>query len=256
MGALHHGHLKLVESIKAQCDFVCLWIFVNPTQFNDSKDYETYPRDLEQDFRLAESAGVDLVFAPQVESIYPGGIDAYDSGRAARVIAGGRSHSLEGERRPGHFDGVTHVCTVFFNILEPDVVAFGEKDYQQLKVVTQLVEDLAFPIEILSVPIVRDSNGLAFSSRNALLSNPKRALVLYDSMVEAKNLITQGETSVELLTKGIERYFKSVDYRSDYIAFVEAESLSPVSRIEGSVHLLLAVYADNNVRLIDNMRLI
>ena len=188
MGALHEGHLHLVDVAKQHADLVVMSIFVNPTQFNSSQDLTNYPRQLEADIEAASKAGVDILFAPNEEEIYSSRDLTYCS-----VKAGSRSLGLCGAKRPGHFDGVVTVVSILFNIINPDIAVFGEKDYQQLKVLEQLVMDLKFNIEIIPAKLIRDKNGLALSSRNALLSAKQitQALSISKSLKLAQDLVTK-----------------------------------------------------------------
>src|SRR6185503_20014057 len=188
MGALHEGHLSLVRLARALSDRVVASVFVNPTQFGPHEDLARYPRTPELDALLLASAGCDLLFLPAVETIYP-------PGHATFVEPGGAALGLEGERRPGHFRGVATVVTQLFHLVRPDVAVFGEKDAQQLAVVQQLVRDLHLPVEIVAGPTVRESDGLAMSSRNAYLSTEERraATVLHRALRDAEALIAGGE---------------------------------------------------------------
>lgn len=255
MGALHVGHQSLVEAISPQCDFLCLWVFVNPTQFNDRIDYERYPRRLQEDKEFAKTLGVDLLFAPSEEEIYPAGIQNYDSSQSVRVRSGERADGYEGERRPGHFDGVVHVCASFFNILQPDIVVFGEKDYQQVQVIEQLLADLHFPISLLRVPIARETSGLAYSSRNLLLDDPLAASCIYQAMLSVKENVSKGRRDSKELCEEACQNIEARGYRIDYFDIVDAETLKPLEEVNVPAQLLVAVFAENNVRLIDNLRL-
>jgi pantoate--beta-alanine ligase len=171
MGALHEGHLSLIQTAREACEVVVVSLFVNPTQFGQEEDLERYPRDEARDRALAEEAGVDLLFVPAVEEVYPEGFDTWvDPGKIGTY--------LEGAARPGHFRGVATICTKLFQIIAPDAAFFGRKDAQQVAVVKQLVRDLAMPVEIVACPTVRDADGLAFSSRNQLLSSEERTTAL------------------------------------------------------------------------------
>ncbi|MCB0322230.1 MAG: pantoate--beta-alanine ligase [Bdellovibrionales bacterium] len=253
MGALHEGHVALARALRQHCDFLAMWIFVNPTQFNDPVDYERYPRTLQRDCKVAGEAGVELIFAPEVEEIYPAGLDAYRPGLSVRVRAGDRSLRYEGEHRPGHFDGVIHVCTVMFNILQPDVVAFGEKDFQQVSVIRQLLVDLSLPIELITVPIVRGEGGLALSSRNKLLHDEGPATAIWHSLQHACARAEGGETSVQTLATEVSQRLLAAGLRPEYVAIVDPDTLQPLERLAGEARLLVAAFADNNVRLIDNI---
>ena len=255
MGALHQGHLSLVQRIKPHCDFVVMWLFLNPTQFNSAEDYEKYPRVLDKDCKLAASEGVDLVFAPAVEEIYPGGLEAYKQSKCCRVFAGNRSWGLCGAKRAGHFDGVVHIVSILFNILQPDVAVFGEKDYQQLKVLQQLVEDLHYEVQILAAPLIRDESGLALSSRNELLgSKAQSAAIIYQAMCKAQELLKRGERNTSALVNEVRGKIEQAGLKVDYVEICDPVSLKPLESILTEAQLLVAAFA-GNVRLIDNTRL-
>ena len=192
MGALHEGHLSLVELARERADYAVMTIFVNPIQFNNSEDLAKYPRTFQTDLAKAKAAGVNLLFAPDESEIYPEGI------AGTRVLAGECSLGLCGATRPGHFDGVVTVVSILFNLVNPDIAVFGEKDFQQLRVIQQLVRDLHFGVEIISGPIVRDEDGLAMSSRNLRLSPEERYAALYipRSLQKASELVAGGERDV------------------------------------------------------------
>ena len=190
MGALHEGHLSLVRAARAQCDVVAVSIFVNPTQFGPAEDLSKYPRQFERDCRLLEQEGVDILFAPSIEEMYPQGAISW-------VVVEGLSEKLDGRSRPGHFRGVTTVVAKLFHVIEPDAAYFGQKDAAQLAVIRRMVRDLDFPVEIVACPIVREADGLAMSSRNAYLNREERqrALVLQRSLQEARRQFEPGKDS-------------------------------------------------------------
>ncbi|HEX2640512.1 MAG TPA: pantoate--beta-alanine ligase, partial [Pyrinomonadaceae bacterium] len=196
MGALHEGHLALVREARQRCDIVIVSIFVNPTQFNDKKDLENYPRDLTADAAMLAGYGVDYVFAPELSEIYPEGFSTY-------VVVEGVTETLEGASRPGHFRGVATVVTILFNTLRPDNAFFGQKDAQQVAVVKRLTRDLGFETEIVVVPTVREESGLALSSRNTLLTDEERqkAAVIYRALREAKASFKRGERNASTLSE-------------------------------------------------------
>lgn len=256
MGALHQGHLSLVEVLKPHCDYVVMWVFLNPVQFNSKADYERYPTDLERDVELARDAGVDLVFAPELEEIYPRGLDAYYEQKSCRVFAGDCSEGLCGAGRPGHFDGVAHVVCLFFNILRPDVAVFGEKDYQQVRVVQQLVDDLHMGVELITAPILREESGLALSSRNQLLTEKREAsLSISRALIKARDAVASGETSVEKLHNLLSSEMRAAGLEIEYIELRHTETLEPLDVLSDQAQLLVAAFA-GEVRLIDNMRLL
>ncbi|MCX8060123.1 MAG: pantoate--beta-alanine ligase [Aquificaceae bacterium] len=250
MGYLHDGHRRLIKSSKAHNDITVVSIYVNPLQFAEGEDYERYPRDLERDISLCEEELVDVVFAPSDEEMYP-------ERPLLRISIEGLTEVLEGQFRPGHFSGVCTVVLKLFNIVNPDRAYFGEKDYQQLKVVERLVKDLSIPTEIVAVPTVRDEEGLALSSRNLYLSPEERrsALSLYRSFLLAETLIKNGNTEASLLKKAIEDFIlKHPKVRKvDYVEITDPE-LRPVQQVKEGDRILLAVWV-GNTRLIDNWRI-
>lgn len=255
MGALHDGHLSLVELARSQGEYCVMSIFVNPTQFNSPDDLLKYPRMLEVDQQKAAARGVDLIFAPAVEEIY-----AISGGLVhslCSVRAGSKSQLLEGPFRPGHFDGVVTVVAKLFNIVQPDIVVFGAKDFQQVQVIKQMVEDLCFPIEIAVGPTVREIDGLAMSSRNLLLGAEQRfrALLIPRALEKARELVVKGERNVNYLKTMVrDNLEKSQALRVDYVEIVDPEQFVPVENIAHDVQMLIAAHVDD-IRLIDNMRL-
>jgi len=251
MGALHQGHLSLIRKAREECDRVVVSIFVNPTQFGPGEDFDRYPRDLESDVRLCEREGVDVVFAPSVEEMYPENFSTWVE------VKGNLTETLEGAHRPGHFRGVTTVLTKLFNIVIPDCSYFGEKDYQQALVVKKLVDDLNIPVEIVLAPTIREIDGLACSSRNRYLSKEERraARVLYQSLLRAKTEIQDGEDNPSCIISSMEDLILEEPLaKIDYIAIVDPVSLKPVKRIRGEVLVAVAVKI-GKTRLIDNMRI-
>jgi pantoate--beta-alanine ligase len=252
MGALHEGHLTLVRRARAECGFVVVSIFVNPTQFAPGTDFERYPRDLERDAAKAATAGADLVFAPAVEEIYPPGDSTFVE------VTGQLVDCLCGPHRPGHFRGVTTVCARLFNIVAPDRAYFGEKDYQQLLVIKRMVRDLHFPLAILPVPTVREPDGLAMSSRNAYLSAEERkaAAVLSRGLFAARDQFASGERDAAALVAAAKRVIAPEPrVKLQYLELRDAETLAEIKRVEGRAVLALAAYV-GQARLIDNMVLV
>jgi pantoate--beta-alanine ligase len=248
MGALHDGHLSLVRLAKNKCDVVAASIFVNPTQFGPTEDLAKYPRQLERDQELLEREGVDILFAPPIEEMYPGGSVTW-------VVVEGLSDKLDGRSRPGHFRGVTTVVAKLFHIIEPQAAYFGQKDAAQLAVIRRMVRDFRFPIEIVAGPIIRESDGLAMSSRNAYLSQEERAraLVLYRSLRSVQGHFESGERSASKLISAAQQVFISEPFvKLDYIEIVNPDSLDSIDTISGEALVAVAVYV-GNTRLIDNV---
>lgn len=250
MGYLHEGHLALINEAKKACDVVVVTIFVNPLQFGPAEDFERYPRDLDRDAALCRGAGVDLVFAPPVEEMYPRPACAF-------VEVQKLTDGLCGASRPGHFRGVATVVTKLFNTVQPDRAFFGQKDAQQVAVIKRMAEDLNLNLEIVTVPTVREPDGLAISSRNAYLSSEERraATVLYRSLRLAEDLIRSGEREAGAI---IERMRAMIGReplaRIDYVSIVDGETLGPLSALSGRFLIALAVFI-GRTRLIDNFYL-
>ena len=248
MGALHEGHLSLVRAAKAQCDSVAVSIFVNPTQFGPSEDLARYPRPFERDRGLLEKEGVDILFAPSAEEMYP-------RGEVTWVTVEGLSEKLDGRSRPGHFRGVTTVVAKLFNILEPDVAFFGQKDAAQAAVIRRMVRDLNFPVEIAVCPIVREPDGLALSSRNTYL-NPderRRALVLHRSLEQVALSFRSGEKSAtRLIATAKDVFADEPQVHLDYFEIVDPDTLDPVEQVSESTLVAVAAYV-GSTRLIDNI---
>jgi len=250
MGYLHEGHLSLVRRARAENDRVAVSIFVNPTQFGPHEDYARYPRDLERDLRLLEPLGVDLVFVPSVEEMYPPGFQTW-------VIVEEVSRPLEGASRPGHFRGVATVVAKLFNILQPDRAYFGQKDAQQTVVIRRMVQDLNIPVEIVICPTVREPDGLAMSSRNTYLNPEERraATVLFRALQAAKARYEAGERDAERLREAMREVIRAEPLaRIDYVSVAHPETPRELEQVEGPALLSLAVYI-GTTRLIDNIML-
>jgi len=247
MGFLHQGHLSLLEEGRKRGDLLVLSIFVNPTQFGQGEDFDDYPRDLQQDSELAKKAGVDIIFAPEAADMYP-------SGYATYVDVEGITESLCGASRPGHFRGVCTVVSKLFNIIQPHVALFGNKDFQQLAVIKRMTLDMNLPVEILGMPIFREADGLAMSSRNVYLNPDQRrqALVLSQSLLQAKQFVSSGKIdSAEIILELQKNIKKQPDARIDYIQICHQLTLQDQTHIDADSVLLLAVYF-GKTRLIDN----
>jgi pantoate--beta-alanine ligase len=247
MGALHEGHLSLIARARGQCDRVVVSLFVNPSQFNERSDLESYPRSERRDAVLAGEAGADVLFLPSVEEVYPPGF-------ATAVEVFGLTDRLEGESRgSGHFRGVTTVVTKLLCMALPDVAYFGQKDAQQLLVIRRLVKDLNLPVRIEACPTVREPDGLAMSSRNALLSPAERARAraLPAALEAASELAGGGERSARPLIEAAAAELTRSELDAEYLALVDPETLEPLQTLDGPALLALAVRV-GEVRLIDN----
>jgi pantoate--beta-alanine ligase len=248
MGALHQGHLSLVRAAKAQCELVAVSLFVNPIQFGPTEDLGKYPRDFDRDRRLLEKEGVDFLFAPSVEEMYPGEPVTY-------VVVEGLGGKLCGRSRPGHFRGVTTVVSKLFNIVEPDRAFFGQKDAAQAAIIRRMVRDMNCPVEIVVCPIVREADGLAMSSRNAYLDAQQRqsALALYRSLTRVQQLVDQGEHDAATLVRaGKQVLAQEPPVRLDYLEIVDSETLDPVANASPGALVAVAAFV-GKTRLIDNI---
>ncbi|MCC8014403.1 MAG: pantoate--beta-alanine ligase [Eubacterium sp.] len=251
MGWLHEGHLSLIKNARENNDRVAVSIFVNPMQFGPDEDFDSYPRDLERDAKLCEEAGVDLIFAPQPEEMYPNGFCSY-------VDMNGLTGGLCGKSRPIHFRGVQTVVNKLFNIVTPDNAYFGEKDAQQLAVIKRMVLDLNMNVKICGCPIIREEDGLAKSSRNSYLSPEERALapIINKAMTAGKEMILKGERDSAKVIKAISDIILSVGVtKIDYVSIVDSLTLEPVEKIERDILCACAVYMGTSARLIDNFSL-
>jgi pantoate--beta-alanine ligase len=250
MGALHDGHLALMKRARSECELVVVSIFVNPTQFGPGEDFQRYPRDIKKDTRIAQQADVDAVFTPSLEEIYP-------SGSQTLVDVPELGGLWEGEFRPGHFRGVATVCSKLFHIVRPHRVYFGQKDYQQLKVIERLVTDLHIPVKVVPVATVRDRDGLALSSRNGHLSPEHRqsALALHKGLSGARALFDSGERDAKALREEIVcAVAAEPSIILQYAGIADADTLAPLERVvDGAVALVAAKVGDT--RLIDNILL-
>ena len=250
MGYLHEGHISLVRQANKDNASVVVSVFVNPTQFSPGEDFETYPRDLEGDVELLEEEGVDAVFAPEADEMYPANF-------SSRVEVTGITQKLEGNCRPGHFRGVTTVVNKLFNIVRPDRAYFGQKDAQQAAVIKKMVADLNMNLEVITCPIVREMDGLALSSRNIYLDPRERqaSTVLYRSLMLAQNLYAQGERDAEIIRKEIVRLIKTEELaRIDYVSIADPATLDELDEITGKALVSMAVKF-GKTRLIDNVML-
>jgi pantoate--beta-alanine ligase len=250
MGYLHDGHLSLIKKSREENDVTILSILVNPAQFGENEDLEQYPRNFGRDRVLAERAGADFIFFPAPEMMYPQGYETY-------VEVGNITKGLCGRTRPVHFKGVTTVVSKLFHILRPDRAYFGRKDAQQLLVIQKMVLDLNMDVEVIGCPIIRETDGLAMSSRNVYLSGAEReqALVLHRSLQTARRLIEEGERDSAVIKNKIAAAISEADLaRIDYVEIVDTENMQPVDRICGGTLIALAVYF-GATRLIDNCML-
>jgi pantoate--beta-alanine ligase len=248
MGALHEGHLSLVREARRMCDVVVVSVFVNPTQFGPSEDYEHYPRNLTKDTALLTDYNVDYIFAPAPEEIYPKDFSTY-------VNVGGLSKLLEGETRPGHFRGVATVVAILFNTIRPDFAFFGQKDAQQSLIIKRMVRDLAFDTELVVLPTVREDSGLAISSRNLYLAPEEKesASVIHRALKQAKETFKKGERHASKLAEIVRTNIESESrVRVDYVSVVDAETLEKVDKLDDRPTLIAVAAYVGKTRLIDN----
>lgn len=248
MGALHTGHISLIEAAVKDCDFVIVSIFVNPTQFGPGEDFEKYPRPLQADLKVCQEAGVDVVFAPSSKQIYP-------TENITWVTVEKLTESLCGKSRPVHFRGVTTVCAKLFNIVAPDAAYFGQKDAQQAIVIKRMVTDLNMPLEIVICPTVREPNGLAVSSRNQYLTakQKKDAANIYKSLQACRKLIEAGTTETRQIIDEMQKILRQIPSgQIEYVSIVDAETLESLDEISGKVLAAVAVKV-GPARLIDNI---
>src|SRR4051812_44720582 len=248
MGALHAGHLSLVQTARSQCGAVVASVFVNPAQFGPNEDLSKYPRDLDRDRELLEKENVDVLFAPSAEEMYPPGAVTW-------VTVEGLGERLEGKSRPGHFRGVTTIVAKLFNIVEPDRAYFGQKDAQQAVIIRKMVHDLNMGVEVVVCPTVRESDGLALSSRNVYLSpeERKQALVLYRALCRVQALADQGERDARKLRDAAVQVFGGEKQaRLDYFEIVDKDSLEPVQDTSSGALVVTAAFV-GKTRLIDNL---
>jgi pantoate--beta-alanine ligase len=253
MGYLHEGHLSLIKASQKDCDITAVSIFVNPTQFGKNEDFDTYPRDLPRDIKLLEKAGVDYLFAPPIKEIYPQYPES--QGIKAIVIDSVLSRSLEAEKRPGHFDGVATVVAKLFAIVGRARAYFGEKDFQQLAVIRQLVNSFSFPINVIGCPTIRESDGLAKSSRNVRLDQNERrqAVGIYEALLNGVSGVQSGIDDPGDIENIMVNTLKDHKLENiDYATLVDPETFLRPMKIEKDVRLLIAVRLDS-ARLIDNM---
>jgi len=248
MGFLHDGHLSLIKRARRDADLVVVSIFVNPIQFGPKEDFEKYPRDLKRDLAICKDAGVDMVFVPDRESMYPRGFCTY-------VNVEGLTETLCGAKRPGHFRGVATVVTKLFNIIKPDIAYFGQKDAQQAIIIKRMVEDLNMGIKIKVMPIVREKDGLAMSSRNVYLNPEERrkALCLYNSLKLAEDLYKKGERNAKNIIEAMkEVILKEDNVKIDYVSIVDLDTLRDMDFIDKDALVAVAVWV-GSTRLIDNI---
>ncbi|MFH1736490.1 MAG: pantoate--beta-alanine ligase [Actinomycetota bacterium] len=249
MGFLHEGHLSMVRAARDENDVVVLSIFVNPTQFGPAENYQTYPRDLARDTELAEQAGADIIFAPEVQEVYPDGLATYVE------VTGPETKGLCATSRPGHFRGVTTVVAKLLNIVRPERAYFGQKDAQQLAVIKRMMRDLNIPVEVIGCPTVREPDGLAMSSRNMYLKPEERkaAAALHEALIAAETTIKQGERSGVRIIDAVEKVIKREPLaKLEYAEIRQTADFSQPEMIDGEV--LLAVAAKvGQTRLIDNI---
>lgn len=250
MGALHRGHEALLQSCLSENDITVLSIFVNPTQFNVESDYDNYPSHHKRDIAIAEHHGVDMVYLPTADTMYPQNFGSF-------IEPGSTASHMEGQNRPGHFRGVTTVVAKLFNIVQPHKAYFGKKDYQQIAVIRQMVNELNFPVEIIGIDTVRESDGLAMSSRNERLNIDQRqdAHIIYDALSECKTLAGEKDTQISDIVRFFSHAMELSNFATlEYATVCDANSLEPVSVLRPNCVLCVAVWF-GDVRLIDNIEL-
>ncbi|MEQ9545840.1 MAG: pantoate--beta-alanine ligase [Marinobacter sp.] len=249
MGNLHEGHISLVRKASEAADVVVTSIFVNPMQFGANEDLDSYPRTLEEDQRKLEDAGNTLVFAPGAEEIYPNGLV-----QQTKVIVPEVSDGHCGASRPGHFEGVATVVTMLFNMVQPDVAVFGEKDFQQLAVIRKLVRDLIIPVEVIGAPTIREDDGLAKSSRNGYLNDTERTIApaVYQTLQECARQLNEGRTDFGALEREANDALVSAGLRPDYFNIVNSLTLKPATAEDTELTILAAAFL-GTTRLIDNL---
>lgn len=248
MGALHQGHISLIECSKKENDFTICSIFVNPIQFNNAQDFILYPKNQEEDFKMLENAGCDLVFMPSAESMYT-------EEPRIKIDFGSLELVMEGKFRPGHFNGVAIVVAKLFHLVQPDISYFGQKDLQQYLIIKQMVKDLSFPIELRSCPVIREKDGLAMSSRNQRLTSKGRPIAakLNESLLLAAKLLEN--SSVENTKAKIRDFYKNIkEIKLEYFEITDSETLMPIKDVKEhkGIAICVAAYLDG-VRLIDNI---
>jgi pantoate--beta-alanine ligase len=247
MGALHEGHISLISKAKEKCDIVICSIFVNPTQFNNAKDLETYPRTIAEDSLMLEKAACDILLLPDFEDVYPNGIEPYT------IDLSGLDEVMEGKFRPGHFKGVCMVVERLLDIVNPSHAFFGQKDFQQVSIIKKMIEIKSIPTEIFVVPIKRDENGLALSSRNKLLTEDQemQATILFHTLSEGVDSAKKGK-DLQSVKNAMLKLFDRGALELEYIEIVDNKTLNPVTELTNECTICIAAYA-GNVRLIDNM---
>ncbi len=252
MGALHAGHLSLMQRAKADCDIAVASIFVNPTQFAPTEDLSSYPRDVQHDLQMAANIGVEALFLPEAEEIYPQGFQTWIEVSEITTL-------LEGERRPTHFRGVATVVAKLLGIVQPNTAYFGQKDYQQFLVIERMVRDLNLPVTVQMIPTVRESDGLAMSSRNAYLTSEERAsaTVLYRALSLASERVQEGEQNPAQIYSAITQLVQNEPYATlDYAVFADPDTLQPVNTLAERVTLFALAVRIGKTRLIDNVLLV
>ncbi|MDO9180404.1 MAG: pantoate--beta-alanine ligase [Agitococcus sp.] len=249
MGNLHSGHIRLVQTAKSQCDVVVTSIFVNPTQFGANEDFGSYPRTLEADCQLLTAANCDVVFAPSASEMYANG-----TSQSTVVTVAGLSEQLCGEHRAGHFAGVATVVSKLFNIVQPDIAFFGEKDFQQLAVIRRFTEELAFPITIVGVPTERAEDGLALSSRNGYLTAEERAQApaIYQILTQLRQAILNGQREYTMLCDATVLHLQKLGFDPDYVSIMRSQDLQPATAADTQLVILVAAKL-GKTRLIDNI---